>query len=82
MIGLNHFAIRLISLYFFLFVSTISFAQEIDIQLKDINDTILNTKRTLKTNDPLNAETAMLKLFSGKLYKMTGKPIVKISNAK
>lgn len=62
---------RLIVLNVIFFLSSICFAQETDIQLKNINDTILNTKRNLKVSDPFNAEKTMLKLFPGKLYKLS-----------
>lgn len=45
-------------------------AQEI-VKLKNLNDTILNTKRTLKVSDPLEAEKTMQKLFPGKLYNLS-----------
>ncbi|WPO77987.1 glycoside hydrolase family 68 protein [Flavobacterium sp. KACC 22761] len=64
---------RLVALHLFLFITTISFAQEADIQLKNVSDTILNTKRTLKIADPFNVETAMLKLFPGKIYHYADK---------
>lgn len=60
-------------LSFFLFLSVLCFAQETDIQLKNVNDTILNTKRTLKIADPFNAEKAMQKLFPGKIYHFADK---------
>lgn len=64
---------RQITLNLFLLISAFSFAQETDIQLKNVSDTILNTKRALKIADPLNAETTMLKLFPGKIYHYADK---------
>ncbi|MEN2416067.1 hypothetical protein [Flavobacterium mesophilum] len=64
---------RLVALHFFFFLTTFSFAQEADIQLKNVSDTILNPKRTLKITDPLDAEKAMLKLFPGKIYHLSDK---------
>ncbi|MBF4515708.1 hypothetical protein IRZ71_05115 [Flavobacterium sp. ANB] len=58
------------SIFFFLFIS-ISSAQDDDIvQLKNVSDTILNTKRTLLIKGPLDPVKTMLKLFPGKLYNM------------
>lgn len=62
---------RFIILNFALFLSTICVAQETDVKLKNVSDTILNTKRVLKISDPLDAEKAMQKLFPGKLYKLS-----------
>ncbi|MFH6991317.1 hypothetical protein [Flavobacterium sp. FlaQc-48] len=45
-------------------------AQDI-IQLKNVNDTILNTKRTLQVSDPLDAVKTMQKLFPGKVYNLS-----------
>lgn len=45
-------------------------AQDI-IQLKNVNDTILNPKRTLQISDPLDAVKTMQKLFPGKLYNLS-----------
>ncbi|WP_316632713.1 hypothetical protein [uncultured Flavobacterium sp.] len=61
--------IRLIILFFS--ISTVCFAQDDIIQLKNVSDTILNTKRTLKVSDPLNAVKTMQKLFPGKLYNLS-----------
>ncbi|WP_431241560.1 hypothetical protein ACQ9BO_16075 [Flavobacterium sp. P21] len=69
----NKITMRLVPLHLFLFLTTISFAQEADIQLKNVSDTILNTKRTLKIAEPFNVETAMLKLFPGKIYHYADK---------
>lgn len=64
---------RLIRLtVFFLLCSSICSAQE-DIQLKNVSDTILNTKRTLQIYDPLDGVKTMQKLFPGKLYKLSDK---------
>lgn len=59
---------RLFTLNFFLFLASVSFAQESDIELKNISDTILNTKRTLKINGSFDSEKTMQTLFPGKLY--------------
>ncbi|KAF2506802.1 glycoside hydrolase family 68 protein [Flavobacterium zhairuonense] len=64
---------RLTALHLFLFLTVISFAQETDIHLKNVSDTILNTKRTLKIADPFNAETTMLQLFTGNIYHYADK---------
>lgn len=56
-------------IFFFLVISTCS-AQDDIIQLKNVSDTILNTKRTLKISDPFDAVKTMQKLFPGKLYKL------------
>ena len=62
---------RLIRLSFlFLMFTSICTSQDI-VQLKNVSDTILNTKRTLSISDPLDAETTMQKLFPGKLYKLS-----------
>lgn len=55
---------------FFLLFTSICTAQE-DIVLKNVSDTILNTKRTLKASDPLDAVKTMQKLFPGKLYNLS-----------
>lgn len=52
----------------FLFISVCS-AQDDIVQLKNVSDTILNSKRILKTPDPLNGVKTMQQLFPGKLYK-------------
>ena len=52
----------------FLFISICS-AQDDIVQLKNVSDTILNSKRILKTSDPLNGVKTMQQLFPGKLYK-------------
>jgi len=54
----------------FLLFSSITTAQDI-VQLKNINDTILNIKRTLKISDPLDPVKTMQKLFPGKLYNLS-----------
>lgn len=54
--------------------TTFSFAQdEPDVLLKNVSDTILNTKRTLKMADPLDDIKVMQKLFPGKLYNLADK---------
>ncbi|PIF34624.1 hypothetical protein CLU81_5285 [Flavobacterium sp. 9] len=63
---------RLISLSFlFLMVSSVCIAQDDIIKLKNVSDTILNTKRTLQISDPLDAVKTMQKLFPGKLYNLS-----------
>lgn len=59
-----------LSILFFLF-SCICFAQDDIIQLKNVSDTILNTKRQLQVSDPFDAVKATQKLFPGKLYKLS-----------
>lgn len=62
---------RLIRLTVFLLLFTsVSSAQDI-IQLKNVSDTILNPKRTLKIADPLDGVKTMQKLFPGKLYNLS-----------
>jgi len=55
-------------LFTFLFISVCN-AQ--DVVLKNVSDTILNPKRTLKTADPVDAVKTMQKLFPGKLYNLS-----------
>lgn len=55
----------------FLFFTSIGFAQEDIVQLKNVSDTILNTKRTVKVSDPLDAVKTMQQLFPGKLYHLS-----------
>ena len=54
----------------FLIISFCS-AQDDIVQLKNVSDTILNTKRTLKIFDPLNGIKTMQQLFPGKFYKLS-----------
>lgn len=54
---------------YFLVIATCS-AQDV-IQLKNVNDTILNTKRQLQVSNPFDAVKTMQKLFPGKLYKLS-----------
>jgi len=62
--------IRLIFVFFF--ITSICFSQQDDlIQLKNVSDTILNTKRQLKVQDPFDALKTAQKLFPGKLYKLS-----------
>lgn len=62
---------RLICSTIFLFVFTsICTAQDI-VQLKNVTDTILNTKRTLRISDPFNETKTLQKLFPGKLYNLS-----------
>ncbi|KRD10469.1 hypothetical protein ASE21_12265 [Flavobacterium sp. Root901] len=56
-------------LFSILFI-TVCNAQE-DIILKNVSDTILNPKRTLKISDPLDGIKTMQKLFPGKLYNLS-----------
>ncbi|MCP2025023.1 hypothetical protein L1276_000163 [Flavobacterium sp. HSC-32F16] len=62
---------RLFIINLFLFLSAFSFAQETDIQLKNVSDTILNPKRTLKISGSLDPVKTMQKLFPGKLYNLS-----------
>lgn len=55
------------------FLSAIASAQETDIQLKNVSDSILSPKRTLRFSDPFNSERIMQKLFPGKLYHLENK---------
>jgi Levansucrase/Invertase len=61
---------RLIHFMLFLFFTSICSAQDDVIQLKNVSDTILNTKRTLQIPEPLDGLKTMQKLFPGKLYKL------------
>jgi hypothetical protein len=57
---------------FFLLFSSICTAQDQDIvQLKNVNDTILSTKRTLQVTDPFDGIKTLQRLFPGKLYKLS-----------
>ncbi|MEO6177255.1 MAG: hypothetical protein ABIP27_19025 [Flavobacterium circumlabens] len=57
-------------LFALLFVSVCS-AQEDIVQLKNVSDTILNTKRTLVVSGQLDAVKTMQQLFPGKLYNLS-----------
>lgn len=57
-------------LFTLLFVSVCS-AQETIVQLKNVSDTILNTKRTLVVSGQLDAVKTMHTLFPGKLYQLS-----------
>lgn len=70
-LDLNLNTMRLVYLNFILFLSAVCLAQQPDVQLKNISDTILNQKRTLKTADPLDPVKTMQKLFPGKLYNLS-----------
>lgn len=59
-----------LSVLFFLF-SSVCFAQDDIVQLKNVSDTILNTKRQLLVKNPFDALKTMQKLFPGKLYTMS-----------
>jgi hypothetical protein len=62
---------RIIRLTIFFFILTsICTAQEI-VQLKNVSDTILNTKRILQVSDPFDGIKTMQKLFPGKLYNLS-----------
>ena len=50
--------------------TSICTAQE-EITLKNVSDTILNSKRTLDVTHPLDAVKTMQKLFPGKLYNLS-----------
>lgn len=62
---------RLFQSVIFSLIFTICSAQDDIVQLKNVSDTILNTKRALKISDPLDGINTMQKLFPGKLYKMS-----------
>ncbi|KQO21176.1 hypothetical protein ASF10_13715 [Flavobacterium sp. Leaf82] len=55
----------------FLLFSSVCFAQDDIVQLKNVSDTILNTKRQLLVKNPFDALKTMQKLFPGKLYTMS-----------
>jgi hypothetical protein len=63
------------SILFSLIFISISSAQDDIVQLKNVSDTILNTKRALKIADPLDGIKTMQKLFPGKLYTLSGNNI-------
>lgn len=63
---------RLIYSYFLFLIISICSAQEDIVQLKNVSDTILNTKRILKITDPLDGVKTMQQLFPGKFYKLSG----------
>jgi hypothetical protein len=58
------------SILLIVFVS-ISSAQDDIVQLKNVSDTILNTKRILLRSDPFDPIKTMQKLFPGKLYNLS-----------
>ncbi|QSW89123.1 MULTISPECIES: hypothetical protein [Flavobacterium] len=64
---------RPIILSFVLLTSFFCFAQEADIKLKNVSDTILNPKRILKIADPLDGVKTMQKLFPGSLNRFSDK---------
>lgn len=68
---LNLTNMRRFILNFALFFSSVCLAQETDIQLKNVSDTILNTKRVLKISGSLDPVKTMQKLFPGKLYNLS-----------
>ncbi|WP_428233074.1 hypothetical protein [Flavobacterium sp.] len=57
--------------FLFYFLVLFSCQAQDSVQLKNVNDTILNTKRTLKISDPLDGVKTMQKLFAGKLYNLS-----------
>ncbi|MCV2484990.1 hypothetical protein OD917_08655 [Flavobacterium sp. SH_e] len=50
------------------FLSSICFAQETELKPSNVNDTVLNQKRTLKITDPFKAKKVMWELFPGTEY--------------
>jgi hypothetical protein len=63
---------RLISIgILFLLYTSSSFAQEDIVELKNVQDTILNTKRTLQVADPFDPVKTMQQLFPGKIYNLS-----------
>ncbi|PIF30113.1 hypothetical protein CLU81_0515 [Flavobacterium sp. 9] len=64
-LGIRHI---LSTLFFFLFISTCSAQNDDIVKLKNISDTILNTKRTLRIKGQLDPVETMQMLFPGKLY--------------
>lgn len=68
---LNLTNMRLTFLNFIILFSTFCIAQQPDIELKNVSDTILNPKRVLKISEPFNAEKVMQKLFPGKFYQLS-----------
>lgn len=59
------------SIFFFLFISICSAQDDDIVQLKNVSDTILNTKRSLSIAGQLDPVKTMQKLFPGKLYNMS-----------
>jgi len=57
------------SFLLYLIFTSVCVAQDDIVQLKNVSDTILNSKRSLKLSDPLDGVKTMQKLFPGKLYK-------------
>jgi hypothetical protein len=57
--------------FLFLLFNSVCFAQEDIVQLKSVNDTILNPKRMLSIPDPMDPVKTMQKLFPGKLYNLS-----------
>lgn len=55
----------------FYFLVIFSCKAQDSVQLKNVNDTILNTKRQLEISDPFDAVKTIQKLFPGKLYKLS-----------
>lgn len=68
---LNLTNMRLTFLNLIILFSTFCTAQQSDIELKNVSDTILNPKRILKISEPFNSEKVMQKLFPGKFYQLS-----------
>ncbi|SHH50919.1 hypothetical protein [Flavobacterium defluvii] len=68
---LNFINMRRFYLFFIYFFTAIGFAQEAEVQLKNVSDTILNPKRVLKISDSFDGIKTMQKLFPGKLYHLS-----------
>ncbi|REG96056.1 hypothetical protein [Flavobacterium aquicola] len=69
------------SAVYILFI-TFSLAQNPQVQLKNVSDTILNTNRTLKVDDPIDALKTMQKLFPGKPYNLEDQNVLISWNCK
>ncbi|MDQ6472837.1 hypothetical protein RB619_19525 [Flavobacterium sp. LHD-80] len=61
---------RTVLLNLFLLISSFCFAQQSDLQLKNVSDTILNSKRVLKISEPFDGIKTMQMLFPGKLFNL------------
>lgn len=60
-------------LFLSLFITLTCASQNDIVVLKNVSDTILNSKRTFKTADPLNVEKVIQQLFPGKFYHFADK---------
>lgn len=60
-----------LSLLFLIFNSVTTVQAQDIVQLKNVNDTIVSTKRTLQVADPFDGVKTMQKLFPGKLYNLS-----------